>query len=581
MNTLKTRPESSIINVRALVFIYIVLMVLIILFSVSFLRELLKNGDVPGPLSLAAFFAIPMVLLLFLIFSSLGIAREFIGRKAGSRFQARLMAGFTIVVVLTAAPVMVITSLSVNELVRFWKTIDVNKALTTAQAFATEAYSLKLEKLESLIRNKQPALTGGDFSGSTLPNEAAALQDFRRDADGVWTATAFAGDPARRLETPPVFKKGFVPRELPRDRDTIRYILVFSPERLRIISGDLGKGFDDSLEIVEAERSRFNIIDSIRFNIKRLLVFYYVMFFLPVLLMTLIITVSLTRHTAWPITGLTEATRRVAEGDFSIRILPRRKDELGVLIKSFNAMVQDLEESRAALVRAEKVSLWQNMAQQLAHEIKNPLTPIRLSAERVLRRWRMEPEKTGEILESSMEAIIHEVEGLSTLLNEFRTLSKPMDPSSASTDIRELAEEITGPYRSSYPKVRFDTEHTEAVFLKIDRNRLSQILTNLIINSIDAMNGEGLVEIRTDLVKNGESRYCRLSVRDTGKGISKQEGKFIFTPYYTTKGSGTGLGLPIVERIVHSHGGTIWFNSEEGSGATFFVDLPVEENGFR
>jgi signal transduction histidine kinase len=129
--------------------------------------------------------------------------------------------------------------------------------------------------------------------------------------------------------------------------------------------------------------------------------------------------------------------------------------------------------------------------------------------------------------------------------------------------------------------VRFDTEHTEAMLLKIDRNRLSQILTNLIINSIDAMDGEGLVEIRTDLVKKGESRYCRLSVRDTGKGISRQEGKFIFTPYYTTKGSGTGLGLPIVERIVNSHGGTIWFNSEEGSGATFFVDLPVEENDFR
>jgi nitrogen fixation/metabolism regulation signal transduction histidine kinase len=219
------------------------------------------------------------------------------------------------------------------------------------------------------------------------------------------------------------------------------------------------------------------------------------------------------------------------------------------------------------------------MAQQLAHEIKNPLTPIRLSAERVLRRWRQEPEKTGEILESSMEAIIQEVEGLSTLLNEFRTLSKPMEPSSSSTDIRKLTEEIAGPYRSSYPNVRFDTEHTESLPLKIDRNRLSQILTNLIVNGIDAMDGAGLMEIRTDLVKKGESRYCRLSVRDTGKGISKQEERFIFTPYYTTKESGTGLGLPIVERIVNTHGGAIWFNSAEGAGATFFVDLPVEETG--
>jgi nitrogen fixation/metabolism regulation signal transduction histidine kinase len=576
MNTLKTRPKYAIINVQALVFIYIFLMVLIILFSVSFLRELLKNGDIPGPLSLAAFFTIPMVLFIFLIFSSLGIARDFLKQRAGSRFQARLTAGFIIIVSLTAAPLMVITSLSVKELVRFWKTIDVDRALKTAQDFATEAYSLKLEKLESLIQDEQPALGGEDFGGRALPGDVAALQDFEMREDDAWTETAFTGDEARRLEGPPAFTEGFVHRELPRDKDTIRYILLPAPERLRIISGDLGPDFDASLETIEDERRRFNIIDSIRFNIKRLLVFYYGVFFFPILLMTFIITVFFVRRITWPITELTEATRRVAEGDFSIRILPRRKDELGVLIGSFNAMVEDLEESRSSLVKAEKISLWQNMAQQLAHEIKNPLTPIRLSAERVLRRWRMEPEKTPEIIENSMEAIIQEVDGLSNLLNEFRTLSRPMEPSSSSTDIRELAEEITGPYRSSYPNVRFDTEHTGAMFLKIDRNRLSQILTNLIINSIDAMDGAGLVEIRTDLVKKGESRYCRLSVRDTGKGISRQEGRLIFTPYYTTKDSGTGLGLPIVERIVNAHGGTIWFNSAKGAGAVFFIDLPVE-----
>jgi nitrogen fixation/metabolism regulation signal transduction histidine kinase len=580
MNTLKTRPKYFVINFRALVFIYMLLMVLIILFSVFFLRELLKEGNIPGPLSLAAFFTIPAVLLIFLVFSGLGIARDLLGRRAGSRFQARLMAGFIIIVILTAAPLTVITSLSVNELVRFWKTIDVDSALKTAQALATETYSLKLEKLESLVQDEQSALAGGDFSGRALPGEVAGLQDFEM-REGRWVETAFTGNEAARLETPPALKKGFAPRELPRDRDAVRYIALPAPERLRIISGDLGHGFDSSLEIIENERTRFNIIDSIRFNIKRLLVFYFTVFFLPVLLMTLIITVSFTRRMTWPITELTEATRRVAEGDFSIRILPRRKDELGVLIKSFNAMVQDLEESRSALIKAEKISLWQNMAQQLAHEIKNPLTPIRLSAERVLRRWRKEPERTGEILESSMEAIIQEVEGLSTLLNEFRTLSKPMEPSTSSTDIQELVEETTGPYRASYPDVRFDTEHTGKMFLKIDRNRLSQILTNLIINSIDAMGGAGLVEIRTDLVKKGESRYCRLSVRDTGKGISGQEGRLVFTPYYTTKESGTGLGLPIVERIVNAHGGTIWFNSAEGAGATFFIDLPAGENVFQ
>jgi signal transduction histidine kinase len=127
--------------------------------------------------------------------------------------------------------------------------------------------------------------------------------------------------------------------------------------------------------------------------------------------------------------------------------------------------------------------------------------------------------------------------------------------------------------------VHFDIEHTDGnISVKIDQHRVSQVLTNLIINAIDAMDGEGSIEIRTDLVKKRDTRYCRLSIKDTGKGIPEEEGSLIFTPYYTTKESGTGLGLPIVERIISDHGGAIWFNSLEGTGTTFFIDLPIEEN---
>jgi signal transduction histidine kinase len=157
-----------------------------------------------------------------------------------------------------------------------------------------------------------------------------------------------------------------------------------------------------------------------------------------------------------------------------------------------------------------------------------------------------------------------------------------MEPSQSWTKLKETTEEIIGPYRSSYPEMSFAAEHmADDISIKIDKYRLSQVLTNLIINAIDAMNGKGLIEIRTDLVKKREIRYCRLSIKDTGKGIGKQEGPFIFTPYFTTKESGTGLGLPIVERIVNDHGGTIWFNSAEGMGTTFFIDLPVEQQEFR
>ncbi|MDR2078783.1 MAG: HAMP domain-containing protein, partial [Treponema sp.] len=405
-----------------------------------------------------------------------------------------------------------------------------------------------------------------------------AIQDFRQNDDGTWTSLSFRGE-GPELSSPPVDQQGFVSRELPRDIDTVRYIQIPQRGVYRILSYNLGEGFDAAIAAMENDRARFDVIDSLELNVKPLVVYYYGIFLFPSLLMTIIITMSFSRRITQPIVELAEATTRVAEGDFSIQIISRPGDELGRLISSFNAMVQNLEKSRNALLKAEKISVWQSMAQQLAHEIKNPLTPIKLSAERVLRRWRNEPGRVGEILENSMLAIIQEVESLSTMLTEFRTLSRPTELSQSWTMVRDLIEESIGLYRGGYPDVQFDIGHVDAVIsVKMEKRYLSQILTNLIINGIDAMNGVGRIEIRTDLVKKRESCYCRLSIKDTGKGITAEESAEIFTPYFTTKESGTGLGLPIVERIVNDHGGTIWFNSAIGVGTTFFIDLPIYEN---
>jgi nitrogen fixation/metabolism regulation signal transduction histidine kinase len=600
LKSLRTHPKHVVINVRGLVLIYVLLCVLTVLFSRSFFSETLQDGRIPETLNLIVFLTIPVVLLIFLAVSVFGLFRDIIARRTGSKFNARLLAYFIITVAFAAVPVTIITGISINEITHFWRGIDTGAAAAAAQNFALETYSLHLEKFEALVRDTNftplmvrdseaagppdevsrrtalPQVTAARAQPSALPAGITAVQDFRQQ-DGTWLSWAFTGDEAQRLPNPPSLQQGFISREMPRDTDFIRYAVL--PERtlVRIISYSLGKGFDAGVMAIESEVNRFKTIESLLSNLQPLLIFFYGVFFFPTLLMTLIIAISFTRRVTQPLVELTEATRRVAEGDFSIQILARRGDELGLLVRSFNAMVQDLEKSRAALVKAEKISIWQNMAQQLAHEIKNPLTPIKLSAERVLRRWRNEPDRIGEILENSMLAIIQETEGLSTLLNEFRTLSRPMEPSLSCTSLRALITETVSPYGSSHPSIQFDLEHVgEDISVKIDKHRIAQVLTNLIINAIDAMNGKGLIEIRTDLVKKRESRYCRLSIKDTGKGITKQESSLVFTPYFTTKESGTGLGLPIVERIVNDHGGAIWFNSAEGMGTTFFIDLPLE-----
>jgi signal transduction histidine kinase len=575
MKAAKNRPQYFILNISGLIFVYVILCVLTVLFSRSFFYEILYDGKIPGRLNLVVFFTIPAALLVFLGIAAVNMIGDIIARRPGIKFKARLFGYFIIVVVFAAAPMTIVTGISISELLRFWRSIDADAAKAASNSFAVDNYSFHIEQFEDLLRK-----TNWDKAKSmpsALPAGISSVQDFRL-ANGVWTELSFTGDGKARLDAPPAYMEGYVMRELPRDMGYIRYVSLPAQNTVRLISYNIGEDFDLGMTAIKNQNERFEVIGILRDNVKIITLFYYGVFFFPALLMTLIIAISLTKRVTTPITELTEATRRVAEGDFSIQIMARRGDELGLLIRSFNAMVQDLEKSRAALVKAEKISIWQTMAQQLAHEIKNPLTPIKLSAERVLRRWRNQPEQIGEIIEDSMMAIIQETEGLSVLLNEFRTLAKPMEPSKSLTKIDEAVEEVLAPYRGSYPEVSFNVDHiSNDMAVRIDKHRFSQALANLVINAIDAMDGKGYIEIRTDTVKKRDARFCRLSVRDSGKGISKQDSQNIFTPYYTTKETGTGLGLPIVERIVNDHGGSVWFNTAEGVGTTFYMDLPVSE----
>jgi len=577
MKTVRTRPHYSILNVRSLIFIYALLCILTVLFSRSFFSEALYEGKVPGTLNLLVFFTIPAVLLIFLGIAATDLLGDIIARRPGTKFRTRLLGYFIVIVVFSAAPMAIVTGISINEAIRFWHIIDADAAKAAAHSFAVDNFSFHLEHFDDILKktNWSAVMSSNAVLPAALPADIVSAQDFQRTEDG-WKEIAFAGNESGRLASPPSQTEGYIIRELPRDLGFIRHAALPAKNTLRLVSYNLGAEFDRGMAAIENQGERFEAIGILRDNAHILSLFFYGVFFVPTLLMTAIIAISFTKRVTNPIVELTEATRRVAKGDFSIQILARPGDEMGLLIRSFNSMVQDLEKSKAALVKAEKISIWQSMAQQLAHEIKNPLTPIKLSAERVLRRWRNDPEQIGGIIEDSMLAIIQETEGLSTLLNEFRTLSRPIEPSQSWTKIAETAEEVIGPYRSSFPEVLFNTGYIDsAVAVKMDKHRLVQVLTNLLINAIDAMDGKGSIEIRTDFVQKREMQFCRISVKDSGKGIPKESTLHVFTPYYTTKESGTGLGLPIVERIVNDHGGSIWFNSAEGMGATFFVDLPV------
>ncbi|GHT96546.1 hypothetical protein FACS1894141_6820 [Spirochaetia bacterium] len=305
----RTHPQRSLLNVRGLILIYILLCILTVLFSAVFFTGTLQNGSIPGLLHLAVFLTIPLVLLVFLVISILSLFRDIAARRTGSKFQARLLAYFIVIVLFAAVPVTIITAQSLFEILRFWRSINVDTALEDAQGFALDAYTFRVEHFENLIQTRAPEidtlmLTGeGGVQGASalaaIDGDLAAVQDFWLRADGTWESAALRGDDAQELAAPPGIQSGFVSRDINRDRDVIRYILyplrgpqwrntglarpAQGDEELRVISYSLGKGFDRAMETIEDEQARFAIISTLGSNIRPLILFYYGVFFFPTL----------------------------------------------------------------------------------------------------------------------------------------------------------------------------------------------------------------------------------------------------------------------------------------------------------
>jgi signal transduction histidine kinase len=218
---------------------------------------------------------------------------------------------------------------------------------------------------------------------------------------------------------------------------------------------------------------------------------------------------------------------------------------------------------------------WRDWAEQLAHEIKNSLTPVRLSAERLLRRYHNDPEHLHEIFEPSMNAIIAGTDNLAALLTDFQTLTRPVETGDTGVALSVILDECVSIFGAAYPGVRFHIDAAaQTLTVAIDARHLRQILNNLITNAIDAMNAKGTIEINARPVDNDSGLFAKISVTDSGGGIGDEAKDKVFIPHWTGKPAGTGLGLSIVEHIARGYGGNVSFTSATGVGTTFDLLLP-------
>jgi two-component system nitrogen regulation sensor histidine kinase NtrY len=281
---------------------------------------------------------------------------------------------------------------------------------------------------------------------------------------------------------------------------------------------------------------------------------------------------SLAERIADPVRRLTRATQRIGRGDFDARIAVKSVDELRRLVDAFNSMAEELKAQRAELERTHRLAAWAEMARQVAHEIKNPLTPIQLSAEHLRRVNADHGKPLGDVLEGCVSTILGQVRLLRQIAAEFSSFASSPTAKIAAADVPEIVAEIVDPYRAGLAG-RIDIRNDVAPPLPqvlADRTLILRALANIVENALHAMPGHGTLHVSAGI----DAASVVLTVRDTGVGMDEEALARVFEPYFSTKASGTGLGLPIARRNVEVSGGTIEVVSRKGEGTTVHVRLP-------
>ena len=276
-----------------------------------------------------------------------------------------------------------------------------------------------------------------------------------------------------------------------------------------------------------------------------------------------------------PIEQLAAASREIADGNWDVQVEPGPGTELHQLAESFNTMTHQLIEQRDRLVQTERVAAWRELARRLAHELKNPLFPLQITVENMIRAREVSPGEFDEIFRESTSTLLAEISNLKAIIGRFSDFSKMPKPQPHNVSPNELVRKVAalhGPQLKDAAKpislnLDLDESLTE---IPLDSDLIHRVVSNLVLNAIDAMPQGGALTLRT----RDAGERARLEISDTGTGLTPEERDRIFTPYYTTKQHGTGLGLAVVQSVISDHHGTISVTSETGRGTTFIIDLP-------
>jgi two-component system nitrogen regulation sensor histidine kinase NtrY len=281
-----------------------------------------------------------------------------------------------------------------------------------------------------------------------------------------------------------------------------------------------------------------------------------------------------------PIEELALAAAEVGEGRWDTEVKSSSTDEIGQLADAFNRMTRELVLQREQLVQSERVAAWRELARRLAHELKNPLFPLQITVENLLRARESSPEQFDEVFLESTTTLLAELANLKTIIGRFSDFSKMPAPLFQPVNVNEIMGEVVQLFQAQFTRAGGPQVETSLLLsnslpmVQADPVLLRRVIENLVLNALDAMPTGGTLTFRTAYIES-EDRVG-LEISDTGAGLTPEECERLFTPYYTTKQYGTGLGLAIVQSVVSDHGGRITVKSERNVGTTFRVELAVQ-----
>jgi len=284
----------------------------------------------------------------------------------------------------------------------------------------------------------------------------------------------------------------------------------------------------------------------------------------------ILIAIFISNYITRPLRLIKEKMSQIKLGNSNEKIEWFRNDEIGSLINDYNSMIDQIASSAEMLAKSEREQAWREMAKQVAHEIKNPLTPMKLSIQHLQKAWNDRVDDWDERLNRFSNTLIEQIDSLSEIASEFSDFAKFTSTNFSRLNLSETLQSTVNLFISYVDEnINITTKIEEDSFIYADKKQMLQVFNNLIKNALHAVqnNVSGIIEI--ELLKNQNN--ILVAIRDNGKGIEEKEKDKIFSPNFTTKSSGMGLGLAIVKSIIETNNGEIWFESEVGVGTVFYL----------